>query len=91
MLADCDFVLIAPLSKVSGCTTSFLHVSRHHSAPVKGIRTHADIVFAKAKIAVFVDGCFWHGCPDHFVMPKSNTKYWSDLSCIGLVTLAEST
>src|SRR5699024_1853788 len=37
----------------------------------------ADIVFSKAKIAVFVDGCFWHGCPKHFIMPKTNSDYWS--------------
>ena len=30
----------------------------------------------KGKIAVFLDGCFWHKCPKHFVMPKSNKKYW---------------
>ena len=31
----------------------------------------------KRKIAVFLDGCFWHKCPQHFIMPKSNKKYWS--------------
>lgn len=36
----------------------------------------ADIVFARAKVAVFMDGCFWHGCPEHFVPPRSNTEYW---------------
>lgn len=35
-----------------------------------------DIVFTKRKVAVFVDGCFWHGCPDHAAAPKSNTGYW---------------
>ncbi|MBI2655403.1 very short patch repair endonuclease [Candidatus Woesearchaeota archaeon] len=30
----------------------------------------------KRKIAIFLDGCFWHKCPKHFVMPKSNKKYW---------------
>ncbi len=28
------------------------------------------------KVAVFIDGCFWHGCPEHFVMPKTNRSYW---------------
>lgn len=46
-------------------------------SPMKGVRSRADIVFTKAKIAVFVDGCFWHGCPEHFIMPKTNTDYWS--------------
>ncbi|MGC3023389.1 very short patch repair endonuclease [Brevibacterium sp. FAM 24630] len=50
---------------------------RVDTSPVKGIRTRADIVFSKAKVAVFVDGCFWHGCPEHFIMPKTNTDYWS--------------
>jgi DNA mismatch endonuclease, patch repair protein len=35
-----------------------------------------DIAFPKPKIAVFVDGCFWHGCPIHSHVPKSNKKYW---------------
>ena len=46
-------------------------------SPLKGVRSRADIVFSKAKIAVFVDGCFWHGCPKHFIMPKTNSDYWS--------------
>jgi DNA mismatch endonuclease (patch repair protein) len=37
-----------------------------------------DIVFPTARLAVFVDGCFWHGCPEHAVKPKSNTEFWSD-------------
>lgn len=41
---------------------------------IEGI--HADIVFATAKVAIFVDGCFWHGCPTHATTPKSNTSYW---------------
>lgn len=44
---------------------------------MKGVRSRADLVFTKAKIAVFVDGCFWHGCSEHFIMPKTNTEYWS--------------
>jgi DNA mismatch endonuclease (patch repair protein) len=35
-----------------------------------------DIVFTRAKVAVFVDGCFWHGCPDHCVQPKANAAWW---------------
>jgi DNA mismatch endonuclease (patch repair protein) len=35
-----------------------------------------DIVFTRAKIAIFVDGCFWHGCPAHGRRPKSNSHYW---------------
>lgn len=35
-----------------------------------------DIAFPKVKVAVFADGCFWHSCPVHGHMPKSNTNYW---------------
>lgn len=35
-----------------------------------------DVVFTRARLAVFVDGCFWHCCPDHGTEPRSNTGYW---------------
>ncbi len=35
-----------------------------------------DLYFPKQRIAVFIDGCFWHKCPDHFISPKSRNKYW---------------
>lgn len=35
-----------------------------------------DIVFVSARVAVFVDGCFWHGCPEHATYPRSNQDYW---------------
>lgn len=41
-------------------------------------RRRADIVFGPAKVAVFVDGCFWHGCPQHATWPKANEAYWRD-------------
>jgi len=37
-----------------------------------------DVVLTRARIAVFVDGCFWHGCPDHAVAPKANATWWRD-------------
>lgn len=37
----------------------------------------ADIVFTRAKLAVFIDGCFWHGCPDHGTRPQRNSRYWT--------------
>jgi DNA mismatch endonuclease (patch repair protein) len=40
------------------------------------VRTKADIVFTRRRVAVFVDGCFWHGCPEHGRMPASNRPYW---------------
>jgi DNA mismatch endonuclease, patch repair protein len=39
-------------------------------------RRRADLVFTKAKVAVFVDGCFWHVCPQHATWPKSNAAWW---------------
>jgi DNA mismatch endonuclease (patch repair protein) len=35
-----------------------------------------DIAFSKAKIAIFLDGCFWHGCPQHATQPKANAQWW---------------
>lgn len=37
-----------------------------------------DLVFRKAKLAVFVDGCFWHCCPVHHVTPKNNPQFWAE-------------
>ena len=37
---------------------------------------HSDIAFPRRKVAVFVDGCFWHCCPDHGTIPKTNQAYW---------------
>jgi len=39
-------------------------------------RRRADIAFTRAKVAVFMDGCFWHGCPEHGVTPRTNTDFW---------------
>ena len=41
-------------------------------------RRRADIAFPRAKVAVFVDGCFWHGCPRHGTSSKSNARFWKD-------------
>jgi DNA mismatch endonuclease (patch repair protein) len=45
--------------------------------PVGAVRRSADLVFTRARVAVFIDGCFWHRCPDHFRMPATNTGYWA--------------
>jgi DNA mismatch endonuclease (patch repair protein) len=45
--------------------------------PITGLRRTADIVFTKQRIAVFIDGCYWHACPVHGTMAKSNAEYWS--------------
>jgi DNA mismatch endonuclease (patch repair protein) len=44
--------------------------------PLVTERWTADVVFTRARVAVFVDGCFWHGCPDHFSQPRTNASYW---------------
>lgn len=40
-------------------------------------RRKADVVFTRQRVAVFVDGCFWHGCPEHYRAPATNAGYWS--------------
>jgi DNA mismatch endonuclease (patch repair protein) len=45
-------------------------------APVSGMRSRADIVLGPAKVAVYVDGCFWHSCPEHATTPKANASFW---------------
>lgn len=46
--------------------------------PLPGSRTRADLAFPRARVAVFVDGCFWHGCPIHGTWPKANAEWWRD-------------
>ena len=41
-------------------------------------RRVVDIVFPSARLAVFVDGCFWHGCPEHASWPKNNADFWRE-------------
>lgn len=41
-------------------------------------RSRPDIAFTKQRVAVFVDGCFWHKCPDHATFPKSNEHWWAE-------------
>lgn len=36
----------------------------------------ADLVFAGPRLAVFLDGCYWHGCPEHYAQPRTNSTYW---------------
>lgn len=44
--------------------------------PIAGMRSRADVVFGPSKVAVFVDGCFWHGCPEHATAPRNNADWW---------------
>lgn len=43
-----------------------------------GLRRRADLVFRKLRLAVYVDGCFWHGCPVHATWPKANAAFWRE-------------
>jgi DNA mismatch endonuclease (patch repair protein) len=51
----------------------------------KGLRLRAgdvsvrpDVVFTRVRVAIFLDGCFWHGCPEHGTSPRVNSRYWSE-------------
>ena len=50
---------------------------------IKGWRRHIaligrpDFTFREQRVVIFIDGCFWHGCPEHGTQPKSNTAYWN--------------
>lgn len=52
---------------------------RKDARPLAAIKcAKADVVFARAKLCIFVDGCFWHGCSRHFSAPKSNQAWWKE-------------
>lgn len=42
------------------------------------VRVRPDFVFRRERVAVFVDGCYWHGCPRHYRRPKGNRKFWDN-------------
>ena len=50
---------------------------RVHYRPEVGLRRTPDIVFTRARVVVFVDGCFWHVCPEHGTSPKANADWWA--------------
>ncbi len=47
-------------------------------SPVMGMRARVDVVFGPAQVAVFVDGCYWHSCPEHGSLPASNREWWRE-------------
>jgi DNA mismatch endonuclease (patch repair protein) len=52
---------------------------RLHRAPLPSLRRKADVIFSRERVAVFVDGCFWHGCPEHGRRRHDvNSWYWPD-------------
>ncbi len=62
---ELQFIKFLRLNKISGW---------RRNSPLYG---HPDFVFKKEKTAVFVDGCFWHGCKKHKTIPKTRNKFWS--------------
>lgn len=50
---------------------------RVSARPIPDLRRTADLVFTRAHVAVFIDGCFWHGCPEHYRRPSKNAEYWT--------------
>jgi len=49
---------------------------RNNKKLIPNVNRTVDIVFTKVKVAVLVDGCFWHGCPKHGTWPKENAEFW---------------
>ena len=49
---------------------------RKDHKPVSGLRTKADLAFRGPRVAVYINGCFWHGCPEHATWPKNNEAFW---------------
>jgi DNA mismatch endonuclease (patch repair protein) len=63
-------------------STEMRMIALMREAGIKGWRRHQrlpgrpDFIFRKARVAVFVDGCFWHGCPVHYVAPRTAIGFW---------------
>jgi DNA mismatch endonuclease (patch repair protein) len=51
---------------------------RVDAGPLSTLRRRADLVFPAVRVVVFVDGCFWHGCPIHGTWPKRNAEWWRE-------------
>lgn len=54
-------------------------------------RRTIDIAFPGRRVAVFVDGCFWHGCPEHSIVPQRNTQEWTDKIALNVRRDVETT
>jgi DNA mismatch endonuclease (patch repair protein) len=51
---------------------------RVDSPPLPSARIRADVLFRRQEVAVFVHGCFWHGCPEHGTWPRTNAAWWRE-------------
>ncbi len=71
---------LATLMKEAGITgwrrQVELVVKPARGSKVKALKVRPDFLFRPERVAVFVDGCFWHGCPRHATRPKQNRKFW---------------
>lgn len=65
LTTEAEFVKLLRMHKITGWRR---HPKETYGSP--------DFLFPKEKIALFVDGCFWHGCKKHYIIPKSNKRYW---------------
>ena len=59
--------------------------------PQRELPRTADLVLRKSRVAVFVDGCYWHGCPEHHTQPATNSEYWADKIAGNVARDAETT
>lgn len=53
-----------------------LRFRKDYSIRTRTLRVRPDVVFPRLRLAVFIDGCFWHGCPEHGNLPSTNEAYW---------------
>lgn len=67
-------------TRVEIALRSLLHEAglrfQKNARPEAGL-PRVDVLFTRARLTVFVDGCYWHSCPDHGTRPKTNSKYWT--------------
>jgi DNA mismatch endonuclease (patch repair protein) len=54
-----------------------LRFRKDYRLQVAGVYVRPDLVFTRPRVAVFVDGCFWHACPEHGRAPRVNESYWA--------------
>jgi DNA mismatch endonuclease (patch repair protein) len=75
-------LLMSAVRSKRNASTELRLLSMFRAAQITGWRREyevygrPDIVFPEARLAVFVDGCFWHGCPKHYRLPKTNKVFW---------------
>jgi DNA mismatch endonuclease (patch repair protein) len=55
-----------------------LRFRKDHPVHASGRVIRPDVVFARRRVAVFLDGCYWHACPEHGTRPRRNVGYWDD-------------